>query len=52
MNSYCYVFVLLCVCTLIVMCVPFCVFCFVVLFCVLCVNVYCTTAAGHQPNCS
>jgi hypothetical protein len=35
MYSYCYVFFLLCLCILIVMYVPFCVFCFVVLFCVL-----------------
>jgi len=32
--------------------VIFSVFFFIVLFCVLCVNVYCTTATGCQPNCS
>jgi hypothetical protein len=40
-----YVFLLLCLCILIVMYVPFCVFCFIVLFCVLfvciCVLYYC-----------
>ena len=37
MYSYCYVYVLLslCLCTLIFMHVPFCVFCSIVLFCVL-----------------
>jgi len=40
------------VCILIVMYVQFCVFCFIVLFSVLCVNVYCTTATGWLPNCS
>jgi hypothetical protein len=48
-----YEFLLLCVCILIVMFVLFCVFCFIVLCCVLiCVNLYCTTATGCQPNCS
>jgi hypothetical protein len=41
---------------LIVMYALFWVFCFIVLFCVLvmckCVNVYCITATGCQPNCS
>jgi hypothetical protein len=46
------VFLLLCLCILFVIYVPFWVFCFTVLFCVLCVNVYCTTATGCQPNCS
>jgi len=40
-----YAFLLLCLCILIVMYVPFCVFCFIVLFCVLfvckCVLYYC-----------
>ena len=44
-NSYDYVFLLLCLCNLTVMYVPFCVFCFIVLFCVLfvckCVLYYC-----------
>ena len=36
MYSYCYVYVflLLCLCIFIIMYVPFCVFCFIVLFCV------------------
>ena len=46
-NFVNYVFVLLCI--LIVMYVLFWVFCFIVLFCV---NVYCNTATGCQPNCS
>ena len=45
-----YVFLLLCLCILIAMYVPSCVFCFIVLFCVLfvrkcvlyCTVVYCT----------
>jgi hypothetical protein len=37
---------------LIVMYVPFCVFCLIVLWYCLCVNVYCTTATGCQRNCS
>jgi len=45
MNSYCYVYVFLLLCILIVMYVPFCVFCFIVLFCTLflckCVLYYC-----------
>jgi hypothetical protein len=40
---------LLCLCNLIVLYVLFCVFCFTVVFCV---NVYCITATGCQPNCS
>jgi hypothetical protein len=44
-NFINYVFVLLCLCILIFMYVPFCVFCFLVLFCVLfvckCVLYYC-----------
>ena len=45
MYSYCYVFLLLCTCILIVIYVPFWVFCFTVLFCILfvckCVLYYC-----------
>ena len=53
-NFVNYVFLFLCLCILIVMNVPFCVFCFIVLFCVLCVcvNVYCTAANGWLQNCS
>ena len=55
MYSYFYIFLLLCLCILIAMYVPLCVFCFIVLFCVLfvcnCV-LYDTTAIGCQPNCS
>jgi len=44
-NVVNYVFLFLCLCILIVMYVPFCVFCFIVLFCVLfvckCVLYYC-----------
>ena len=44
-NFVNYVFLSLCLCILIVMCVPFWVFCFIVLFCVLfvckCVLYYC-----------
>jgi len=44
-NFVNYVFLLLCLCILIVMYVPFCVFCFIMLFCVLfvctCVLYYC-----------
>jgi len=49
-----YVFLLLCLCILIVMYVPFWVFCFIVLLCVLfvCKCEYCITAAMWQPNCS
>jgi hypothetical protein len=52
-NYVNYVCLLLRVCILIVMYVVFCVFCFIVFsaYC-LCVNVYCTTATGCQPNCS
>ena len=48
-----YVFLLLCLSVLIVMYVLFCIFCFhiVVMYC-FCVNAYCTTATGCQPNCS
>jgi hypothetical protein len=48
MYSYCYVYVFLLVCMFsIVYSVPLCcsVYC-------LCVNVYCTTATGCQPNCN
>jgi hypothetical protein len=45
MCFYCYVFLLLCLCVLIVMHVLFCIFCFIVLFSVLfvckCVLYYC-----------
>jgi hypothetical protein len=45
MYTYCYVFLLLCVCNLTVMYVPFCVFCSIVLLWVLfvckCVLYYC-----------
>ena len=45
-----YVFLFLCI--LIVKYVLFCVFCFIVFFMYcFCVNVYCTTATGCQPNC-
>ena len=33
-------------------CVLHCLFCVFVLFMYMCVNVYCTTATGCQPNCS
>ena len=34
------------------LCMFYSVYCFIVLFTVvLCVNVYCTTATGCQPNC-
>jgi hypothetical protein len=47
----CYALLLLCLCILIVTYIPFWVFCFIVLFCVLlCVNVECTTAIGCLPN--
>ena len=32
--------------------VPFCVLFHCVVLCIVCVNVYCTTATGCQPNCS
>ena len=52
-NFVNYVILLLCLCILIFVYVLFCVFCFIVLFCVLFfVNVYSTTATGCQPNCS
>jgi hypothetical protein len=48
-NSVSYVFTLLCLCILIVLYVPFCVFCFIVLFSVLfvckCVLYYCHRVA-------
>jgi len=51
-NFVNYVILLLCVCILIFMYVPFCVFCFIVLFCVLFVcKCDCTAATGCQPNC-
>ena len=37
---------------LIVMYVPFCIFCLCCSVYCLCVNVYCTAATGCQPNCS
>jgi len=48
---FCHVFFLLCLCILIVMYVPFWVFCVIVLseYC-LYVNVYCTAATGCQPS--
>ena len=50
-NFVNYVFLLLCLCILIVMYVLFCIFCFICcsVYC-LCVNVYCNTATGCQPN--
>jgi len=48
MYSYCYVYIFLLLCI-------FCSKYFVSLCCsvyCLCVNMYCTTAAGCQPNCS
>ena len=50
-NFVHYVFFLLCLCILIVMYVPFryCVSLCCSVYC-LCVNVYCTTAIGCQPN--
>ena len=54
MYSYCYgyVFLLLCLCILIVMYVLCNLFHCIVLCIVVCVNVYCTTSTGCQPNCS
>jgi hypothetical protein len=48
-----YVFLLLCLCIL-VMYVPFWIFCFIVSSCVLfvCKCEYCITAALWHPNCS
>ena len=53
MYSYCnvYIFLLLGLCILIVMYVPFCVFCFIVLFCVLFVRkcvLYCCYRVSTQ----
>jgi hypothetical protein len=49
---YLYVFLLLCLRVCIVMYVPFCLFCFIVLFVYcLCANVYCTTVTQCKPNC-
>jgi len=50
-NFVNYVFLSLCLCILI-MYVPFCVFCLCCSVYCLCVNVYCTAATGCQPNCS
>jgi hypothetical protein len=51
MYFYCYVFLLLCLCIVIFMYVPFCVFCFILLFCVLfvckCV-LYCSHRVATQ----
>jgi len=54
MDFYCYVYEFLLLCLFIlIMYVLVCVFCFIVLFCVLFgVNVYYTAATGCQPNCS
>jgi hypothetical protein len=51
---------LLCVCVLIVLCVPFCVFCFIMLFCELfvcqcvlyCTVLYCTVPYCTVPYCT
>ena len=47
-----YVFLLLCLCILIVMYVLYIPFLLCCSMYYLCVNVYCTTATGWQPNCS
>jgi hypothetical protein len=53
-NFVNYVFLLLCLCILIVMYVLFCIFSFHCVGSMYClhVNVYCTTATGCQHNCS
>jgi hypothetical protein len=50
-NFVNYIFLLLCFCISIVTYVLFCVFCPNMSFCVLFINVYCTTATGFQTNC-
>jgi hypothetical protein len=59
-NIVNYVFLLLCLCILILMfryfycyvCSVMCILFHCDVLCCLCVNVYCTTATGYQPNCS
>ena len=54
MYFYCYVYVFLflCLCILIAMYVLYILFLLCCSMYRLCVNVYCNTATGCQPNCS
>ena len=51
-NFVNYVFLFLCLCILIVMYFMYILFSLCCSMYCLCVNVYCTTATGCQPNCS